>query len=917
MNKQQLAQRIWAAANKMRSKIEANEYKDYILGFIFYKYLSEQELRFLYANGLTDEELPTITENEEDVVKTIQDNLGYFIGYDNLYSTWLAMGKDFDVGNVRDALSAFSRLISPSHKKVFDKIFDTLQTGLSKLGTTAGEQTKAIIGLLELIKDIPMNGKQDYDVLGFIYEYLIGQFAANAGKKAGEFYTPHEVSVLMSEIIAHHTRGKNEIQIYDPTSGSGSLLINIGESVAKYMPDSDHIKYYAQELKANTFNLTRMNLVMRGIKPDNIMVRNGDTLADDWPYFDDSDPANTYDPLYVDAVVSNPPYSQQWEPENKENDPRYANFGLAPASKADYAFLLHDLYHLKPDGIMTIVLPHGVLFRGGEEGEIRKHLIENNNIDAIIGLPANIFFGTGIPTIIMVLKQKRTNTDVLIIDASKGFIKDGKNNRLRASDIKRIADTVTGRKDVPKYARKVSLEEIRKNEYNLNIPRYVDSSDKEESWDIYATMYGGIPKAEINELASYWEAFPGLKDALYVENDSPYTTLSVNDVKQTVEEHESVQAFKNQFHRRFADFKDYLHQYLIVGMDKLSLGKAENEIGEALSQRMEGLPLLDSYEAYQMLDDKWGGIAGDLEMIQTDGFDSVRVVDPHMVTKTKDKKEVEVQDGWVGRIIPMELVQTTLLKADYTGWREKADRFNEIQERYKELIEELPEEEKEGEQSLTNDENDAFVAKAVDARVKRILETLDTEETKALGEYAKLSKKNDKLAFIASHPEIHWDRMECGKNGMYSLSVVKKYCQQCKAEIPMPEGSVEAQILEVQKMLSEEKELKKEIKDEEGQLESKTKETIEHLTDEEAKELLVLKWIHPLSSELGKLPDQKVDELVGKINAMAKKYETTLMDTEKEIHETEKELAGMLDDLEGNEFDMKGLREFKAILLGD
>ena len=192
---------------------------------------------------------------------------------------------------------------------------------------------------------------------------------------------------------------------------------------------------------------------MRGIKPDNIVTRNGDTLEEDWPYFDENDPVNTYNPLYVDAVVSNPPYSQAWDPSNKEGDPRYARFGLAPKGKADYAFLLHDLFHIKPDGIMTIVLPHGVLFRGGEEGEIRKNLIENNHIDAIIGLPANIFFGTGIPTIIMVLRQKRENTDVLIIDASKGFIKEGKNNKLRASDIKRIADTFIKRESIPKFSR--------------------------------------------------------------------------------------------------------------------------------------------------------------------------------------------------------------------------------------------------------------------------------------------------------------------------------------------------------------------------------------------------------------------------------------------------------------------------------
>ena len=359
MNKQQLAAKIWESANKMRSKIEANEYKDYILGFIFYKFLSDKEVKYLIELGYTNDDMDTVTEDDKEIVENIQKNIGYFISYDNLFSTWLAKGSDFNVADVRDALSAFSRLINTSHKKVFDGVFDTLQTGLSKLGDSSNSQTKAISDLLHLIKDIPMDGKQDYDVLGFIYEYLISNFAANAGKKAGEFYTPHEVSLLMSEIVADHLKDRTEIKIYDPTSGSGSLLINIGKAVGKHMGDSDRIKYYAQELKENTYNLTRMNLVMRGILPDNIVTRNGDTLEEDWPYFDESDPVGTYDPLYVDAVVSNPPYSQNWNPADKEADPRYARFGLAPKGKADYAFLLHDLFHIKNDGIMTIVYGRG------------------------------------------------------------------------------------------------------------------------------------------------------------------------------------------------------------------------------------------------------------------------------------------------------------------------------------------------------------------------------------------------------------------------------------------------------------------------------------------------------------------------------------------------------------------------------
>ena len=245
MNKQQLASTIWESANQMRSKIEANEYKDFILGFIFYKYLSESEVRFFKKEGVSDEDIEKMDESDQGYVDYVKEQIGYFISYENLFSTWLAKKNDFDVSDVRKALAAFDRLISPTHKKVFEKIFNTLQTGLSKLGESATAQTKAIKSLIQLINKIPMDGKQDYDVLGFIYEYLISMFAANAGKKAGEFYTPHEVSVLMSEIIAEHLKSRKEIRIYDPTSGSGSLLINIGAAASKYVTGNNKINYYA------------------------------------------------------------------------------------------------------------------------------------------------------------------------------------------------------------------------------------------------------------------------------------------------------------------------------------------------------------------------------------------------------------------------------------------------------------------------------------------------------------------------------------------------------------------------------------------------------------------------------------------------------------------------------------------------
>ena len=741
MNKQQLANKIWESANKMRSKIEANEYKDYILGFIFYKFLSDKEVKYLKSIGFDDDTMEQVTEDAGELVENVQKNIGYFISYENLFSTWLSIGSDFNVSNVRDALSAFSRLIDASHKKVFDKIFETLQTGLSKLGDSSGTQTKAISDLIHLIKDIPMDGKQDYDVLGFIYEYLISNFAANAGKKAGEFYTPHEVSLLMSEIVANHLKDRTEIKIYDPTSGSGSLLINIGKSVAKYMGSGDKIKYYAQELKENTYNLTRMNLVMRGIIPSNIVTRNGDTLEEDWPYFDESDPVGTYDPLYVDAVVSNPPYSQNWNPVNKENDPRYKRYGTAPKGKADYAFLLHDLYHIKPDGIMTIVLPHGVLFRGGEEGTIRKNLIENNNIDTVIGLPANIFFGTGIPTIIMVLKQRRSNTDVLIVDASKGFEKVGKNNKLRSSDIKRIVDVVLHRETVDKFSKLVTRDEIRSNDYNLNIPRYVDSSEKAESWDIYASMFGGVPAAEVEDLGAYWDAFPALKSALFTDLGSEYLHFSVEDIKKAVEGHGDIRTFEGMFDTAFASFDTVLYRELLGDVQSVNVSKEESVLASQIFERLAGIPLVDQYEAYQLLDNEWTRIAVDLEIVQTEGFEAVKKVDPNMVIKKKDNKETEVQDGWVGHVLSFELVQNQMLSDAVAALHGNEDRLAEIVSEYDELLEELPEEEKE--KDFVNDDKTAFVPAEVKKAIKA--KDVDTDVLAILKKYDKLSTEEKEL----------------------------------------------------------------------------------------------------------------------------------------------------------------------------
>ena len=869
MNKQQLANRIWASANNMRNKIDANEYKDYILGLIFYKFLSDTEVKyFTEVCEWTEEELPELVEdytdmNMKNAISECQNSIGFFIEYKYLFSTWLN-DTTFSVQTLSEALSNFERLMSDNYASVYDGIFKTLREGLSKLGDNPSAQTKALKELIKLIKDIPTDGSQDYDVLGYVYEFLISNFAASAGKKAGEFYTPHELAMVMSEIVAEHHKDKESLEIYDPTSGSGSLLITIGKAVSKHIVGKNKVKYYAQELKENTYNLTRMNLVMRGIIPQNIVTRCADTLEEDWPIHEEGSEIDK--PLAVDAVVSNPPYSQHWDPKDKEMDARFVQYGLAPKTKADYAFLLHELHHLKPDGILTIVMPHGVLFRGktpkiydkegnilplelreeGQaEGQIRANLIEKNNIDAIIGLPAGIFFGTGIPTIIMVLKKNRGNEGVLIIDASKGFVKDGKQNRLRAGDVKKIADTYRERKTIPGFSRVATRDEIRMNEYNLNIPRYVDSSEPAVKYDIYSTMFGGIPNNEIDDLGKYWDTFPTLKSELFAPYEGrPYSQLKTDNVIEVLQDNACVQDFKDQFNDAFNGFKDMLHIRLIDHVEHV-VDVAENDaISADIFHRTEKLPLVDKYAAYQILADNWQSIMGDIEIIQTEGFGACNVVEPKTkMVKDKNGIEQEVQDGLKGRVIPFELVQHTMYQDDLDAITSLLSRIETI----------------DGE---------------LDAAREELLGMEDTEKY--------FDAENDN-AFIKK--EINADAKP-------------------KADV---EDDVKDQLKKIVALWDEQSAKKKQVKKALVELEKKTIETIEGLDMKAINMFLDLKWIEPITSAIEAIPNAILQQLADNINALNGKYAVTYNEIESSIEESEKNLAELISQLTGDEFAISGL----------
>ena len=496
-----ISSKLWAMANELRGNMDASEYKNYILAFMFYRYLSEHQEQYLVNNNILDiEDGQTINQayleqangdDLDDYLEDISSSLGYAIAP---LDTWESLIHKIDNSMVvpsdyQTIFDNFNKNAELNKEAVqdFKGVFNDVNLGDSRLGSSTNDRAKSLSRIVKLIDSIDFKSDDGTDILGTIYEYLIKQFAASAGKKGGEFYTPHEVSEIISKIVTlDKEKSDASFMVYDPAVGSGSLLLTVGQE----LPDGQPVKYYGQELNTTTYNLARMNLMMHDVSFINMDLKNADTLESDWP--NGKNAKGIDDPLCTfDAVVANPPYSAHWDnSETKLKDPRFAPFGkLAPKTKADYAFVLHSLYHLDQEGTMAIVLPHGMLFRGAAEGVIRKTIIDKNYLDAVIGLPANIFYGTSIPTCILVFKKCRKEDDnILFIDASKEFEKVKTQNKLRPQHIKKIVDTYRERKEIEKYSHLATLQEVAENDYNLNIPRYVDTFEEEEPIDIHAVM---------------------------------------------------------------------------------------------------------------------------------------------------------------------------------------------------------------------------------------------------------------------------------------------------------------------------------------------------------------------------------------------------------------------------------------------
>ena len=483
-NSKELISVLWSGADILRSKMDANEYKDYLLGIVFYKYLSDSFL--IKAYDLIYDEKPESLrsaleaykealedESAEELKEQIKSECHYVIEPQLTYTCFADAARN-NAFNREQLQKAFNNI--EQSDPLFADLFTDIDLYSNRLGTGDQKQSDTISSLIKEIDKADLLNS-DSDVLGNAYEYLIGQFASETGKKAGEFYTPQAVSKILTKIAIAGQETKRGLSVYDPCMGSGSLLLN----AKKYAAQPGYIKYYGQELMTSTYNLARMNMFLHGIVPENQILHNGDTLDGDWP---------TGEETNFDMVLMNPPYSAKWSASvGFLQDERFSDYGvLAPKSKADYAFLLHGLYHLKSNGTMAIVLPHGVLFRGAAEGKIREKLLRAGNIYAVIGLPANLFYNTSIPTCIVVLKKHREGRDVLFIDASRKFDKGKKQNAMTDEHIDSVIELYGKRETVEKESYLADFEDIEKNDFNLNIPRYVDNFEKEEEVDLNALL---------------------------------------------------------------------------------------------------------------------------------------------------------------------------------------------------------------------------------------------------------------------------------------------------------------------------------------------------------------------------------------------------------------------------------------------
>lgn len=845
---EEIKRRLWDGATELRGSMDASRYKDYMLGLMFYKFLSDKTLEaFSDSAGLEKMSEEVLLEEYkkargdygELLDKTIQGVLGYYVLPEYLYQKWVMdiNSGNFELQNVTDSLHNFERTIAVEAGNTdFKGLFSSSTIDLTDtaLGSNLKERSDNIKKLIMLFSDLNMVDLQEGDILGDAYEYLIGQFAMESGKKAGEFYTPHQVSEVMARIVSK----SSEIQsIYDPTVGSGSLLLTVGKHLGEI--ERKNLHYYGQEKNTATYNLARMNLLLHGVRPEKMTLRNADTLGYDWP----EDPKRPNEGVQFDAVVMNPPYSlKNWNKLGlKVSDPRFQIGGvLPPEAKGDFAFLLHGFFHLRQTGTMAIVLPHGVLFRGGAEGDIRQRLLEKNYIDTVIGLPSSLFTNTGIPVVVIVLRKNRSLDDpILVIDSSEEFIKVGKQNVLEEKHIAKIVDSYEGKIEEEGYSSLVTREELIENDYNLNIPRYVVKISEEIEEDVDGHLIGAIPRENIEDL----KVLNSLaKDILFssLEEVRPgYYRLS-KDMDQLTKEVLESPAVEEKSEAMKGKLDSYLGKYWqdLVGLDQDSdLKEIKKDMLLEIKELMAGFSFVNSYDGYQNISNIWEDrLQKDLELIRAgDFYELGRKREPNMVTKGSGKKKRLEQEGWTGTLIPNELIVKKFYREEDQALEDLKSKLADIDSQLDELVE--------------------------NAKVE------GTEEY-----------------------EVLHDCLNRNKDNSFNITAVRnenKIYEKSSQEYRM--------LKDLKDLMDDKAQTKKYIKTQEEELKKMTEDRILDLKDQEIEGLVYEKWFGCLEGGMLDLVRRPLERELDILKDLDQRYKYTLEDLEEE----EKRLEGEIQDLLG------------------
>lgn len=731
LKKSELYSFLWSSCDELRGGMDASQYKDYVLSLLFIRYISDKYADIPYA---------PIT-----------------VPKGSSFDDMVALKGTPDIG---DQIN--KKIIAPlakANQQLSQADFPDFNEP-TKLGD-GKEKVERLTNLIAIFEDPALdfssNRADGDDILGDAYEYLMRHFATESGKSKGQFYTPAEVSRTMAQMLGiRHAKTSADTTVYDPTCGSGSLLLKVADEAG------GNVTLYGQEKDSATSGLARMNMILHNTPT--ALIMQGNTLTD--PKFRDGDAVKTFD-----YVVANPPFSdKRWstglDPLHDPHD-RFKGFGVPPAKQGDYAYLLHIVRSLKSTGKGACILPHGVLFRGNAEAEIRRNLVRKGYLKGIIGLPANLFYGTGIPACIVVIDKEdaQARRGIFMIDASQGFMKDGPKNRLRSQDIHKIVDAFTRRLDIPGFSRTVSFDEIEKNEFNLNLPRYIDSQKQEDRQDIEGHLRGGIPQSDIDALKAYWDVCPGLKKALFKECRPGYVELAIDKstIKSTIFGHPEFTAFIGGMNKHFDVWR-------ARSAEKLKALKAGHhpkdvifDLSEDLLVHYTGKPLIDKYDVYQHLMDYWPDVMqDDCYLISADGWkaETYRIIE-------KDKKGKEKDRGWACDLIPKSLIVARYFADEQSAIDDMTEQLESVSAALAEL------EEEHGGEDGAFAELDKVNKANVTARLKEIKgDKSAKEEAAVLNEWLKLSAREAELKKEIKEAEAALD-----------LAAYKKYPSLSEAEI--------------------------------------------------------------------------------------------------------------------------------------